>query len=222
MTGLSGPRWGPASGGQPNGLVVICHGLGADGQDLIGLAPEWGRALPHIAFSAPDAPFVHDSGFGRQWWSVADRTPEIMEAGVRRAFPYLDRYVDAELARLNLPPGRYALAGFSQGAMMVLFAGFRRAVPPLAILAYSGALLAPQALTGEMRHKPPVLPPVLIVHGEQDDVVLPQRSQEAEQTLRGASIAVESHYIPDLPHGIDDAGIAFGAVFLQRAFGTET
>lgn len=216
MTELSGPRWGPASGGPANGLVVICHGLGADGADLIGLASAWGENLPHIAFSAPDAPFTHESGFGRQWWSVMDRTPSVMEAGVRSAFPYLDRYIDAELARLNLPADRYALAGFSQGAMMVLFAGFRRAVPPLAILAYSGALLAPQALLGEMRHKPPVL----IVHGEQDDVVLPQRSQEAEGTLRDAGVAVELHYIPGLPHGIDDTGVALGAAFLRRAFTT--
>ena len=218
MTELNGPRWGPASGGPAKELVVICHGLGADGADLIGLAPAWGENLPDIAFSAPDAPFTHESGFGRQWWSVMDRTPSVMEAGVRHSFPYLDRYIDAELARLNLPADRYALAGFSQGAMMVLFAGFRRAVPPLAILAYSGALLAPQALAGEMRHKPPVL----IVHGEQDDVVPPQRSKDAEETLRDAGVEVESHYIPDLPHGIDDAGVALGAGFLRRAFATRT
>lgn len=216
MTELSGPRWGPADGGLPEGLVVICHGVGADGDNLIGLAPAWARDLPHIGFSAPDAPFVHDSGFGRQWWSVADRTPAVMEAGVRRGFSYLDRYIDAELARLNLPPDRYALAGFSQGAMMVLFAGFRRTIPPLAILAYSGALLARQALAGETRHKPPVL----LVHGERDDVVPPQRSHEAEQALREVGIGVESHFIPGLPHGIDDTGVAFGAAFLKRAFAT--
>lgn len=211
---LDGPRWGPASGGKPEWLVVICHGLGADGADLIGLAPPWGKVVPTAAFFAPDAPLAHDSGFGRQWWSVADRTPAVMEAGVRRAFPYLDRAIDAELARLGLAPDRYALAGFSQGAMMVLFAAVRRAVSPRAVLAYSGALLAPEALAGELRHKPPVL----LIHGEQDDVVLAERSRAAEDALRRAGVPVESHYIPGLPHGIDDEGVALGGAFLGRAF----
>lgn len=215
---LDGPRWGPASGGKSEWLVVICHGLGADGQDLIGLAPSWGESVRTATFFAPDAPFSHDSGFGRQWWSVADRTPAAMEAGVRRAFPYLDRTIDAQLARLGLAPDRYALAGFSQGAMMVLFAAVRRITPPRAVLAYSGALLAPEALAVELRHKPPVL----LVHGEQDDVVLAERSRAAEEALRHAGVRVESHYIPGLPHGIDDEGVALGGAFLRRAFAAET
>jgi phospholipase/carboxylesterase len=211
---LTGPHWGSASKHTPRQLVVICHGLGADGHDLIDLAPSWGHALPDAVFAAPDAPFPHDSGFGRQWWSVADRTPSVMAAGVRRAAPYLDRFIDTELARLALPADAYALVGFSQGAMMVLFAGLRRAVPPRAILAYSGALLAPETLTTEMVHRVPVL----LVHGEIDDVVPSERSRDAERSLRQAGVPVESVFVPGLAHGIDETGISIGALFLQRAF----
>ncbi len=100
MTELQAVRWGPADGGPPRQLVVLCHGLGADGSDLIDLAPHCGAALPHAAFAAPDAPQPYD--VGRQWFSVADRTPAIMEAGIARAQQLLDAFVDAELERLGL------------------------------------------------------------------------------------------------------------------------
>jgi phospholipase/carboxylesterase len=196
--------------------VVICHGIGADGHDLIDLAPSWGQALPDAVFAAPDAPFVHDSGFGRQWWSVGDRSPPVMEAGARRAAPFLHRFLDSELARLGLPPEAYALAGFSQGAMMVLFAGLRREVPPRAILAYSGALIGPASLAADLANRAPVL----LVHGEADEAVPAARSHDAEAALQAAGVAVESVFVPGLGHGIDETGVSMGALFLQRAFAT--
>ncbi len=214
MAELDGPRWGPASKGTPKQLVVLCHGLGADGHDLIDLGPAWSHALPDALFVAVDAPFPHESGFGRQWWSVADRTPAIMEAGVRRAAGYLNGFIDAELPRLGLPGDAYALMGFSQGAMTVLFTGLRRKVAPRAILAFSGALIAPDTLAAERANHAPVL----LVHGEADDVVPVQRSRDAEQALRAAGVTVEATYVPRLGHGIDDTGLAMGALALQRGF----
>jgi len=202
---LDGPRWGPASPRAPKQLVVICHGIGADGHDLISLAPCWGSALPDAIFAAPDAPFLHDSGFGRQWWSVADRSPPVMEAGARRAAPFLHRFIDDEISRLGLPPDAYALAGFSQGAMMVLFAGLRRKVPPRGI---------PASLAAELANRPPVL----LVHGEIDETVPAARSREAEAALAAAGVPVESTFVPGLGHGIDETGVSAGALFLQRAF----
>ena len=214
MAELDGPRKTPAAGGPARQLVVLCHGLGADGTDLIDLAGAWGQAAPDAAFASPDAPFPHDAGFGRQWWSVADRSPAATEAGVRRAAPFLHRFIDAELARLGLPEDAYALMGFSQGAMMVLFAGLRRATPPRAILAFSGALVAPASLAAELTHPAPVL----LVHGEADEVVPAARSHEAETALRAAGVPVESCFIPRLGHGIDQTGLAMGGLALQRAF----
>jgi len=216
MATLDGPRWGPPEGRKARQLVVLCHGVGADGHDLIDLAPAWSRAVPDAAFVAPSAPERYDQdphGTGRQWFSVADRTPAVMARGVQRAAALLGPFVDAELERLGLPPTAYALMGFSQGAMTVLFTGLRRATPPLAILAYSGALLAPETLAGEMTNRAPVL----LVHGEADDVVPVTRSREAERALRAAGVPVEASYTPRLGHGIDDAGISLGALFLQRA-----
>ncbi len=219
MAELDGPRWGPKSGGAARQLVVLCHGLGADGFDLIDLAPGWGAALPDAAFVAPDAPQPCDMGpMGRQWFSVADRAPARMEQGVRAAAQALDGFLDAELARLALPPDAYALMGFSQGAMTALFAGLRRAVAPRAILAFSGGLIAPETLAVELRNRAPVL----LVHGEDDDVVPITRSREAEQALKAAGVPVETLWCPGLPHGIDAAGISLGALALQRAFATMT
>jgi phospholipase/carboxylesterase len=218
MNELDGPRVGPAAGGTAQQLVVLCHGLGADGHDLIDIAAAWKHAIPHAAFAAPDAPFACDMGpTGRQWFSVSDRSPGPMEQGVRRAAGYLDGFIDAELTRLSLPPDAYALMGFSQGAMTALFTGLRRPIPPRAILAYSGALIAPESLAGD-RVAIATQVPVLLVHGEDDDVVPASRSHEAEAALKAAGIAVESLYCPRLGHGIDEAGLSIGGLFLQRAF----
>ncbi len=216
-TRLQAVRKGPASGGAARQLVVLCHGVGADGNDLIDLAHPWSKALPEAAFVAPHGPTHYDldpGGMGRQWFSVADRTPAVIEAGARRAADVLNPFIDAELARLGLPATDYALMGFSQGAMTVLFTGLRRPSAPRAILAFSGALIAPEALAAEL-----VAPvPVLIVHGEADDVVPVSRSRAAEQALRQAGVPVQASYVPSLGHGIDETGLSLGGLFLQRAF----
>ena len=217
MAELDGPRWGPASKAKPKQLVVLCHGLGADGHDLIDLAPTWSHALPDALFISVDAPFPHESGFGRQWWSVGDRSPPVVEVGVRRAAGFLNAFIDAELPRLGLPAEAYAIMGFSQGAMTALFTGLRRTAPPCAILAFSGALVAPETLAAELANRSPVL----LVHGEADDVVPVQRSRDAEAALREVNVPVEAVYVPRLGHGIDDTGLAMGALTLQRAFSNQ-
>jgi phospholipase/carboxylesterase len=182
---------------------------------LIDLAPTWGRALPNALFVAPHAPEAYDQApFGRQWFSLADRRPAVLEAGVRVARDALEAFLAAETTRLGLTGADLALMGFSQGAMTALFTGLRRATPPAAILAFAGALLAPEALAAEITARPPVL----LVHGEADEVVPAAASRAAESALQRAGIAVESLYRPGLAHGIDDAGTALGALFLQRTF----
>jgi phospholipase/carboxylesterase len=209
---LDGPRWGPAEGGAPRKLVVLLHGLGADGFDLIDLAPGWGKAVPGALFVAPHAPHPCDMApYGRQWFSVQDRTPARMLAGVQVAAGHLAAFLDDETARLGLSAGDVALMGFSQGAMTALFAGLRREPPPAAILAYSGRLIGADALAALTAR-----PPVLLVHGEADEIVPVAGSREAEAVLRAAGVPVESAYRPGLGHGLDDAGIALGGLMLQR------
>ena len=211
---LEAVHWGPASKGTPKQLVVLCHGLGADAYDLLDLAPAWADQVPDALFSSVNAPETHYSGFGRQWWAVSDRRPEVMADGARRAAKFLNAFLDAELARLNLPPDAYALMGFSQGAMTVLFTGLRRPVAPRVILAFSGALIAPETLAAEQKNKAPVL----LVHGEADGQVPVQRSRDAETVLKAAGVPVETLYVPTLGHGIDDSAIAIGGQALHRAF----
>jgi phospholipase/carboxylesterase len=162
---LTGPSWGPASNGAPEQLVILCHGVGADGNDLIDLAPYWARVLPDAIFVAPHAPEPFDMApMGRQWFPLSNLDPAKLGVGVRRAAKVLDLFIDEQLAKYALPPTAYALMGFSQGAMTALFTGLRRVNAPRAILAFSGALIAAETLRSEMKNHAPVL----LGHGEAD------------------------------------------------------
>jgi len=173
--------------------------------------------LPDAAFVAPHAPEPCDLGpYGRQWFSLADRAPARMAAGVRAAAPTLAGFVRAELAALDLEESALAIMGFSQGAMLALFAGLRGAPAPALILAYAGALLAPESLAADIVQRPPVL----LVHGDADDVVPVAASRAAETVLRGAGVPVEAVYPAGLAHGIDAGGLAAGARVLAQRFMT--
>jgi phospholipase/carboxylesterase len=213
MFALEGPRFGPAAGGPPRKLVLLLHGLGADGHDLIGLAPVLAEVLPDVAFVSPHAPFPCDMApFGRQWFSLQDRTPEVILGGVRASAPILDGFIDAELARYNLADNKLALLGFSQGTMMSLYVALRRTKPIAGVLGYSGALVGADLLPTEAKSKPPVL----LVHGDADPVVPFQAMEMAAQGLRRAGVPVETLRRPGLPHSIDEEGIAAGVKFLNR------
>src|SRR6201997_5344382 len=165
---LSGPARPPASGGTPRRLVILLHGLGADGNDLIGLAPYWAPLLPEAEFLAPDAPFPCDMApFGRQWFSLQDRSPMSILAGVRAAAPILDAFIDDALEARNLEESRLALVGFSQGTMMSLYVGLRRAKALAGIVGFSGALIGSETLPQDIRSRPPVL----LIHGDSDEIV---------------------------------------------------
>lgn len=215
MTQLNLLRRGPASKGTPRQLIMLLHGVGADGHDLIDLAPAWAAALPDAVFAAPDAPEPYDGApMGRQWFSLEDRTPSVLHAGAARAAPLLDATIDAELVRLGLPGDAVALMGFSQGAMMALHAGLRRRPPPRGILAYSGALLDTPGLAAECAGHPPVL----LVHGRVDEVVPFARGPASESVLQRLGIPVQTLWRPGVGHAIDDVGLAEGALFLQKLF----
>ncbi|HYM02415.1 MAG TPA: prolyl oligopeptidase family serine peptidase [Stellaceae bacterium] len=212
-TTLSGPVHKPASGAAPRRLVILLHGLGADGNDLIGLAPYWAPLLPDAEFVSPDAPFPCDMApFGRQWFSLQDRSPDVILAGVRTAAPLLDGFIDDALAARGLDESRLALVGFSQGTMMSLYVGLRRAKTVAGIVGYSGALIGADALAREIRSRPPVL----LIHGDADEVVPPQALPMAVKGLTAAGVSVEQLTCPGLGHGIDEAGLKRGADFLKR------
>src|ERR1700730_8778205 len=209
---LDGPGLAPLAGGKAADLVVLLHGVGANGNDLLSLARAWRTILPETEFIAPNAPFPSDYAPGaRQWFSLADRAPEKLLAGMREAAKILDRIFDELLASRPLGPARLALAGFSQGAATALYAGLRRQTQIAGIVAFSGALPGGEGMRSDIRSKPPVL----LVHGEADDAVPFQSMANAKAALEAAGVPVTAVARPGLGHAIDDAGIALAGDFLR-------
>ncbi|MBI37085.1 MAG: phospholipase [Alphaproteobacteria bacterium] len=211
---LQGPTFGPANGENAKKLVILLHGLGANGADLIGLAPFLSDVLPEVEFLAPNAPQACDMApVGYQWFSLQDRSPAAIEAGVRAAAPLVINYIEHHLEKRSLKYSDIALLGFSQGCMMSLFVGFRLQNKIAAILGYSGALVASEKLVSEATNRPPVL----LIHGESDPVVPFDRLEEARKGLESAGIDVQTLSRPGLGHGIDEEGIRAGAELLKTA-----
>jgi phospholipase/carboxylesterase len=210
---IDGPRLKPASGGAAKSLVVFLHGFGADGNDLIGIGREWARALPHTAFVSPHAPeLCAGAPMGRQWFALTMRDPSEFARGVAKARPGLDAFLDAELARHGLAEEACALVGFSQGTMLALHVGLQRPRRLAGILGYSGLLADPGALKRPAIQKPPVL----LIHGDRDDLIPIAALFAAAQGLAAAEIPVEWHISQGIPHGIGPDGLDLGRAFLQR------
>jgi phospholipase/carboxylesterase len=209
---LDGPRREPR-GRAPTALVVLLHGYGANGDDLIPLGDEWRRHLPGAVFTAPNAPQpVPGMGGALQWFPLTMHDPGEYWRGVVAARPLLDRFLDAQLARYKLTANRLVLVGFSQGTMMALHVGLRRATGPAAIVGFSGLLAGPEHLT-EITARPPVL----LIHGEADDLIPADALHIAREPLAHAGLRVEWHVRPGLGHGIDPGGIAMAGSFMAQA-----
>jgi phospholipase/carboxylesterase len=213
MAKISGPSV-PAASGVARQLVILCHGYGADGNDLIGLAPYWQKLLPDAAFVAPNAPERCDAGFGYQWFPISRLDPAELMRGVEGAAPVLNGFIDEQLALHGLDESRLALVGFSQGTIMSLHVGLRRPQPPAAIVGYSGAMAGPERLRAEIRARPPVL----MVHGDADEMLPVSRMHQAVQALAEAEVAVQWHVSHGVGHGIDPEGLEIGGRFLRDAF----
>jgi phospholipase/carboxylesterase len=217
---LDGPRLAPKSGNARQ-LVVFLHGYGADGNDLIDIGRAWAAQLPDAAVVSPHAPRpCGQSPMGREWFPLTFRDPNERWTGVNEAAPGLNAFLDAELKRHKLPPSALALVGFSQGTMMSLHVGLRRAVAPAAIVGYSGMLVVPEDIEPEQFMAQIVAkPPVLLVHGDQDELIPVQALMHASQSLAAMDIPVQWHVSPGVGHGIDQEGLRHGGAFLRKAFG---
>jgi len=216
---LDGPRLAPKSG-TARQLVVFLHGYGADGNDLIDIGRAWQQYLPHAAFVSPHAPEpCGQAPVGRQWFALTFRDPDERWVGVNKAAPLLERFLAAELDRHKLPAAALALVGFSQGTMMALHVGLRRAAAPAAIVGYSGLLVLPEQADREnFATEIKGRPPVLLVHGDRDDLIPPQALFQATQGLAALGVLVEWHLSAGIGHGIDAEGLRHGGEFLARRF----
>lgn len=212
MIRLRGPERGPASGGRARAAVVLLHGLGADGEDLIGLADSWAGALPECRFLSPHAPERCDMApMGRQWFSIRDRSEAALRAGVERAAPALDAFIDGALDADGLGDDRLVLVGFSQGTMMALHVALRRRRAPAGVLGYSGRLID----AGRLADEAVAHPPVMLIHGDADDMVPIAALHEAVAALGAAGVSAQWHVSGGVGHGIAPDGLAIGARFLR-------
>lgn len=221
---LDGPRLEPRSRKPARQLVVFLHGYGADGNDLIDIGRMWQEILPDAAFVSPHAPRpCGQAPVGREWFPLTFREPGERWRGVNAAAPLLDAFLDAELARHRLPGEALALVGFSQGTMMALHVGLRRAAQPAAIVGYSGIFVLPddggaeaaEQVANDIRARPPVL----LVHGAEDDLIPVQALMQAANGLAVLGIPAEWHISSGIGHGIDEDGLRLGGALLARRFG---
>ncbi|RED51296.1 alpha/beta hydrolase [Aestuariispira insulae] len=216
MSPLSGPEIAPHNGVPPKKLVILLHGYGSNGRDLIDLAHPFSQSLPDTHFIAPDAPDRCEiSPFGYQWFSLLDRSPAQMQAGVAAAGPLVDRFIDEQRDRFGLQDRDIALVGFSQGTMLSLAVGLARSKPLAGILGYSGRLLGEGTIQAEA-------PPVMLVHGTQDDVVPYDCSEQAAARLAELNVSTQLIKCEGLGHSIDQTGLISGLLFLKDCFSSKS
>jgi len=211
---VNGSSLQPLSGTTPKQIVLLLHGYGSNGADLISLAPHWQQALPDALFLAPNAPQrCGMAASGYQWWPLSTFTPQALASGAATAAPAINAFIDRKLDQYGLGDADLAIVGFSQGTMMALHVGLRRETQVAGILGYSGTLTG----AAELAHQKITKPPVLLVHGSADPIVPVSALHSAERALRGLGIDVTTHVSPGLGHSVDPVGLRLGAEFVARA-----
>lgn len=214
MKRLEGPKIG-FDGDDPANLVVLLHGYGSDSSDMIGLAKHFAAIMPATVFHAPNAPQRCDRFPDYfQWYPM---TPEgVAEpADVAAISGSLDAFLDDTMQRYDLDESRTALLGFSQGTALALHAGVRRSRPLAGIIGFSGGLEFPEALPAEIKSRPPVL----IIHGDKDDVAPVSNAHEAAEALRNSGVGVDVHIARDVGHRVDPTGFSAAWRFLYKITG---
>ncbi len=218
MTKLTGPRRASKSG-KNDSLVIFLHGYGADGNDLIGLADPLAEHLPDTVFLSPNAPQpCTNNPMGYQWFPIPwldGSSEEAMLQGRAEAITLLDAYLDEVVEAEGIAPDRTILVGFSQGTMMALHVAPRRAEAFAGIVGFSGKLLEPEKLAAEAVSKPPVL----LVHGDADEMVPPASLPEAADALVKAGFEVYTHISKGTGHGIAPDGLGVALQFIQMKLG---
>ncbi len=209
LTTLSGPSRPPRSGGKPESLIILLHGRGSNGNDLIGLADAISQHYPNTAFHGPNAPIqMGPSAF--QWFEVNGE--ESREPGLQGVAPVINEYIDNLLAQYGLPSAKCALIGFSQGTITSIHVAPRRTDQLAGVVGFSGALFSGSSLADELQSKPPFI----LIHGDEDLVLDSRETEIATRRLEEAGVPVSMHILPGLPHSIDQRGLSLAVEFLNH------
>lgn len=212
---MNGRSLQPRSGQPPKRIVLLLHGFGSNGADMIAMAPQWQQLLPDALFLAPNAPQrCSFAAQGYQWWPLAALDPAALAAGAKMAAPVIDAFIDKKLAQYGLTDAELAIVGFSQGTMMALHVGLRRRKPVASIVGYSGMLTGGR----DLAHDTITRPPVLLIHGAADPVVPVSALRAAKADLERLDIAVRDHVASGLGHTVDPVGLRMGAEFVAEHF----
>ncbi|MFL9890936.1 dienelactone hydrolase family protein [Paraburkholderia sp. RL17-383-BIF-A] len=194
------------------GLVVLMHGVGSNARDLMPLADIWSDSLPDVAFTSLDGTDAFEGGFGgRQWFSLRDVNEGNREARVAAAYPALRRMLETELAHWQLPFGRLALVGFSQGSIMAMHHVATSAEGAAGVVAYSGRLASVIVAQNGT--------PLTLIHGEDDEVIPVRELEYAADTFNNAGYTVDAYALPGIGHTINADGVALGQEALEHALG---
>lgn len=215
---LNAQRQAPQSG-TATSVVIFVHGYGADGADLLGLSEPLAPHMPDTVFYAPDAPErCAGNPFGYQWFPLPwmdGSSEEAAAESLARSADLLNAFIDDTLNEEGLTADRLILFGFSQGTMLSLHIAFRRDAPPAGVVGFSGRLLDPENTLGSAVSKPPVL----LVHGDADDIVPVTALQEAGQALSAAGVETYAHVMKGTAHGIAPDGLSVALAFMHDKLG---
>lgn len=214
MAKLSGPMLPPKNGGVAKQIVVLLHGYGADGTDLIGLGHYWADILPDAFFVSPNAPTpCAGNAFGFEWFPLqVDRIAGRIE-GARNAAPVIVEFLEDLWRQTGLTAADTYLVGFSQGAMMALHVGTALPRRLRGIVSFSGAFAPADGFPAADK------PPVALVHGDMDQVVDPNLSRQAADELAAAGYDVTLHISQGAAHGIAPDGLDFATAFFLAQSG---
>ncbi len=199
--------------GMADSLCVMLHGFGADGADMIDVAAEMANYLPRTHFVAPNGPEYCLTAPGFFQWYGAEGGSEAADVAVEHLAPRINRYCDMQLERLGLTNENLIMMGFSQGGGVMLETALRRESPCAAVLIYTGSLRNADRLDEVVKSRPPIM----MIHGDEDDVVPPARVTEAVMALGEKDVLCAHHFCIGLGHSLNEEGAMMGAMFAADA-----
>ena len=205
-----------ALSGKSDSLVVFLHGYGADGADLLNLADSLKIHLPNTIFMSPDAPNKSTMNpFGYEWFPIPRLDGSSLEnakKGCDEATKELNLFLNEIKENTGIPFERIFLFGFSQGCMMSLHLAPRKNEKIAGVVGIAGMLMQPELLEKEAVQKPPIL----LVHGDEDDVVPYEELNIAADTLVKANFEVYTLTSKGAGHSITEDGLRAALQFIKN------